>query len=301
MRRRLLLVSLLAIGITTLAQQKPVSPELLKLADSERTFSRTSAAKGVRASFVEFFSDEAINFTPHPGNAQEYFRTHPAPAGPQPFTLTWEPIIADISQAGDLGYTTGPVLNVDNANKRPPRYSYYFSVWKKQPDNNWKVLIDLGTGTPTPTDPTKKNVFVPATPGTWRSKQKIDLEVERAQLLEVERKLSSATQQGNVGEALNEYLADEARLHRDGFMPMVTKKKILAYFDQQQVTRLSYLPIAAGVSKSADIGYSYGKYELTRKDKPVEKGYIVRVWKRNKSGVWKLVADIANALPTDEK
>jgi len=82
---------------------------------------------------------------------------------------------------------------------------------------------------------------------------------------------------------------------------MVTKKEILAYFDQQQVTRLSYLPIAAGVSKSADIGYSYGKYELTRKDKPVEKGYIVRVWKRNKSGGWKLVADIANALPTDEK
>jgi ketosteroid isomerase-like protein len=292
MKPFLLLILLLAFI------QQPVSPELQRLADTERTFSRTSVEKGIRASFMEFFAEDGINFTPHPGNAQQYFRNRPAPTAPQPFTLKWEPAFADISQAGDLGYTTGPVINTDNGNQRPPRYSYYFSVWKKQPDNNWKVLVDLGTSTPEPSS--KQNVFVGATPGTWRSKQPVDVKKERRQLLDVESELSTATQKGNVSDALSKFLADETRMHRDETMPLVGQKAIADYITRQNWTRLSYEPIDAGVSQSADLGYTYGKYSLTRKDAAkVEQGYIVRVWKRNNAGNWKLVADIANALPEE--
>ncbi|HEY6806253.1 MAG TPA: DUF4440 domain-containing protein [Pyrinomonadaceae bacterium] len=289
--------TLLPILLLVAFLQQPVSPELQRLADTERAFSRTSVEKGVRASFMEFFAEDGINFTPHPGNAQEYFRNHPAPT-PQSFTLKWEPAFADISQAGDLGYTTGPVIITDNANQHPPRYSYYFSVWKKQPDNNWKVLVDLGTSTPEPSS--KQNVFVGATPGTWRSKQAVDVKKERRQLLDVESELSAATQKGNVSEALSKFLADETRLHRDETSPLVGQKAIVDYISRQNWIKLSYEPIDAGVSQSADLGYTYGKYSLTKKDvAKVEQGYIVRVWKRNTAGNWKLVADIANALPEE--
>ena len=298
MKKSLAIILVMAVALIATAQNKSTSPELLKLADSERAFSKTSVEKGVRASFTEFFAPDAINFTPHPGNAQEFFRNRPAPAAPQPFTLKWEPVFADISQAGDLGYTTGPVTNTDNENKRPTRYSYYFSIWKKQPDNNWKVLIDYGVSTPVPADPSKPNVFVAATPGTWKSKQAIDPAKERRALLEVERGFSDATQKGEVSKAFSNYLSDETRLHRDEFAPLVTPKQIVAFIDQQGWTKLSYEPIDAGVAQSGDLGYTYGKYELSKKDavKP-ETGYVVRVWKRNPSGTWKLVADIANALP----
>jgi ketosteroid isomerase-like protein len=295
------LLALIIVGTSVLfatAQQQSISPALLKLADSERAFSRTSVEKGVRASFTEFFAPDAINFTPHPGNAQEFFRNRPAPTAPQPFTLKWEPVFADISQAEDLGYTTGPVTNTDNENKRPPRYSYYFSIWKKQPDNNWKVLIDYGISTPAPADPTKPNVFVGATPGTWKSNQPINVAKERRGLLDTERELSEATTKGNVSQTFSSFLADESRLHRNEFAPLVSSKEILKFMDQQQWAKLSYEPIDAAVSQSADLGYTYGKYELTKTNTAkTEQGYAVRVWKRNKSGEWKLVADIANALP----
>jgi len=291
--KNLLLILLLIAFV-----QQPVSSELQRLADTERAFSRTSVEKGVRASFMEFFAEDGINFTPHPGNAQQYFRSHPPQTATQPFTLKWEPAFADVSQAGDLGYTTGPVIITDNANQRPPRYSYYFSVWKKQSDNNWKVLVDLGTSTPEPA--AKQNVFVGATPGTWRSKQAVDVKKERRQLLDVESELSAATQKGNVSEALSKFLADETRMHRDETLPLVGQKAIAAYVTKQNWTSLSYEPIDAGVSQSADLGYTYGKYSLTKKDvAKVEQGYIVRVWKRNTAGTWKLVADIANALPEE--
>ncbi len=298
MKKSLLIILIITVALITTAQNKSISPELLKLADSERAFSKTSVEKGVRASFMEFFAPDGVSFTPHPGNAQENFRSRPAPTAPQPFTLKWEPIYADISQAGDLGFTTGPVVNTDNENKRPPRYSYYFSIWKKQPDNNWKVLVDYGISTPAPADPAKPNVFVPATPGTWRSKQAVDPARERRQLLDVERSFNDATQKGEVSKAFGSYLADETRLHRDELAPLVTQRQILAFIDQQGWTKLSYEPIDAGVSQSGDLGYTYGKYELLKKDaaKP-ETGYAVRVWKKNASGTWKLVADVANALP----
>ena len=297
MTKSLSILFLIAIALVVVAQQKPISPELLKLADSERAFSRTSVEKGVRASFVEFFAQDAINFTPHPSNAQDFFRNRPAPTAPQPFTLKWEPVFADISQAGDLGYTTGPVTNTDNENKRPVRYSYYFSIWRKQADGNWKVLIDYGISTPSPTDPARANVFVPATPGTWRSKQAVDVSKERRQLLEIERTLSDATQKGEVSKEFAAYLADETRLHRDEYAPMVTAKDIQNFIVQQQWTKLSYEPIDAGVSQSGDLGYTYGKYELTKKNETKsETGYIVRVWKKNSAGSWKIAADIGNAL-----
>jgi ketosteroid isomerase-like protein len=290
--------TLLPLFLLLAFAQQSVSPELQRLADTERAFSRTSVEKGIRASFTEFFAEDGINFTPNPGNAQQYFRNRPAPTAPQPFTLKWEPAFADVSQAGELGYTTGPVINTDNANQRPARYSYYFSVWKKQPDNNWKVLLDLGTSTPEPSS--KQPVFVGATPGTWRSKQAVDVKKERRQLLDVESELSTATQKGNVSEALSKFLADETRMHRDETFPLVGQKAIADYIVKQNWTSLSYEPIDAGVSQSADLGYTYGKYSLTKKDvAKVEQGYIVRVWKRNNAGNWKLVADIANALPDE--
>jgi hypothetical protein len=51
--------------------------------------------------------------------------------------------------AGDLGYNTGPTVIEDTSpEKRPARYGMLFSVWKKQTDGNWRVMLDLGADTP---------------------------------------------------------------------------------------------------------------------------------------------------------
>src|SRR5262249_45829368 len=100
------------------------------------------------------FAEDGINFQPHPTNTREAFRKTPPPAPPPPITLNWAPIYGDVSQAGDLGYTTGPYTVEDrSAEKRPARHGMYSSVWKKQADGSWKVVLDLGIQVPTPVAP----------------------------------------------------------------------------------------------------------------------------------------------------
>jgi ketosteroid isomerase-like protein len=62
------------------------------------------------------------------------------------------------------------------------------------------------------------------------------------------------------------------------------------------------------VSKSGDMAYSSGTYELTMNDasgKPVnDRGKYLEVWKKQADGKWKVVADIWNSdlpLPSPEK
>ncbi len=62
--------------------------------------------------------------------------------------LTWEPIFADISSSGDLGYTTGPwEFRTKRDDTNPVAGGYYVSVWKKE-NNNWKVALDIGISYP---------------------------------------------------------------------------------------------------------------------------------------------------------
>ena len=61
-------------------------------------------------------------------------------------------------------------------------------------------------------------------------------------------------------------------------------------------------PIKSDVSASGDLGYTYGKYEMkgrTPDPQSVEKGYYVRMWKRNKAGKWQIVLDVTTALPAE--
>jgi ketosteroid isomerase-like protein len=62
--------------------------------------------------------------------------------------LIWKPIGADVS--GDLGYTYGTYefRSKDKAGKRRVEYGKYTSIWKKQPDGSWKVVLDMGNATP---------------------------------------------------------------------------------------------------------------------------------------------------------
>lgn len=126
-----------------------IPPALASLVETERAFARMSLEKGQREAFLAFFADDGIVFNPHPVAYKQDAAKRPAPASRPPPTLAWEPIFGDVSAAGDLGYTTGPYRLTDhNATARPPSHGYFFSIWRKQPDGSWKVVVDLGTETP---------------------------------------------------------------------------------------------------------------------------------------------------------
>jgi ketosteroid isomerase-like protein len=60
--------------------------------------------------------------------------------------LTWTPVGADISAAGDLGYTYGTYefRAVGKDGKPVVEHGKYTSIWKEQRDGSWKVVLDMG-------------------------------------------------------------------------------------------------------------------------------------------------------------
>jgi len=61
--------------------------------------------------------------------------------------ITWEPILAEASSSGDMGYTFG---DWKYKSKDTVMYGNYCTIWKKQVDGSWKFVYDGGNNTPKP-------------------------------------------------------------------------------------------------------------------------------------------------------
>jgi ketosteroid isomerase-like protein len=280
------------------SQEQKLSPALTSLIEAERAFARLSVEQGVRAAFLTYFADDGINFQPHPTKTKESLRQRPAPATPPPVTLNWYPLYADVSQAGDLGYTTGPYTFTDHsAQPQPTRYGYYFSIWQRQADGSWKVIVDAGITTPgAPVDALGPTMH--PWPTAHPARSKLNLAQERAALLAVDRALLQTEATQGVAAALGPRLTVDARLHRDGRWPVVGQTDVCAYLDSQKWS-VNGTPIKADVAQSGDLGYSYGSYKLQDGTR-LEQGYYVRVWRRV-GDKWLVALDTANVVAPAEK
>lgn len=58
-------------------------------------------------------------------------------------SLHWEPDRASLADCRDLGWTTGE-YTFRPAPDGPASRGRYVTIWRKQPDNSWKVVMDLG-------------------------------------------------------------------------------------------------------------------------------------------------------------
>jgi len=271
------------------AQTNAHNERLKSLVETERAFSRRCGERGVRDSFLEFFADDGINFQPGPVIAKPTLRAR-APS-PTNIELQWEPVTADVSLAGDLGYTTGPY--VLSGGGMPKRYGYYFSLWKLQPDGSWKVVLDMGISTPGPESTPAHFVPLDSRRG-WRSRAARAV-IESDELINLERAFSSACRTIGSAEAISQYAAPTVRLHRDGVYPIVGRAPVRAYWSRARL-RMTLEPEKAHIAQSGDLGYTYGKYHANAigNAASVENGYYTRVWKKDTQGRWRVIVDVLN-------
>src|SRR2546426_10798537 len=138
-----LLACSLAFASIAFAQEGDIRhANRLAIVEAERAFARGAAAKGTRDAFLEFLADDGIIFQPGPVNGKQFWQART----PRKGLLSWEPIFADVSLAGDMGYTTGPYeFRPNGAGDKPTAFGQYFTIWKKQTDGSWKVALDRGT------------------------------------------------------------------------------------------------------------------------------------------------------------
>jgi ketosteroid isomerase-like protein len=281
-RRGLLTAATVVLSLVAAFGQNDAFDDMVR---TEQRFAARALVVGWRQAFLEYFSDSATGFDDDQVvPARELLRKSPDP--PKDLRLIWEPRYGDIASSGDFGYLTGPVRRINPAvSEGRPQHSIYASVWKRQADGSFRVVMDMGVQTPAPV------TFPPGVtraPQTERYARNTTVPSAVKSLRDTDAALTNALRSGQA-EAYRGHLADGARLHRPGVMPIVGEQAI--------VTWLSGQPrYAAGESKFADtsmagdLGYTYGTYTLDGNQ--TSRGFYVRVWSRGRDGVWRVALDV---------
>jgi ketosteroid isomerase-like protein len=289
------LLMILAMGwmMAEYAQEPPAASsdlQLKDLADAERAFAATTVKEGFREGFIKFFADDGIGFSPHPQRTRSELMKSPPATGPRKVIFNWQPVIGDISIAGDLGYTTGPVLFTDiTANPKPPWHGMYFSVWQKQADGTWKVAVDMGVDMPQAVAAIDA-AFTPV-PRANAISQSDAGKLKGPDYLAIDAEFSSEIEKKGMAKAYDLYLSPEFRVHRNGNMPITTKETLDAFFEKDE-KKLEYKTIGGKIAASRDLSFTYGSVSESSK----LTGYYVHVWRKDKQARWRLVADVLNGL-----
>ena len=118
--------------------------------DADVAFAHATQVRGVDR-WVEYFADSGVQVTPGRNVVgKAAIRELMAPSlGDTARTLTWTPTSADVSESGDLGYTIGRWERTHRLrDSTVTTRGSYVTIWRKQQDGSWKVVLDIGNPDP---------------------------------------------------------------------------------------------------------------------------------------------------------
>jgi ketosteroid isomerase-like protein len=286
-------------AIAAIAQKPATESALHSMVATERAFAQASADKGTRESFLMFIADDGILFRPTAVQGKRWMQEHPLPPSDKRPLLAWEPIFADVAAAGDMGYTFGPwEFKQDIHDQKAVAFGHFATVWKKQADGTWKFAIDLGITHPQSAKPA--SAWKPPAPSNAETKvANVPITTTRESLTNRDREFSSESAKVGAIAAFTKFAAEGVRLFRNDHFPFVGKHAIPEALGATKGV-LTWEPAFADASRSGDLGYTYGTYEVKTDGVLSAKGNYMRFWKRQ-SGVWRVVLDVADPLALEEK
>lgn len=116
--------------------------------DLDRKFDQETFKRGLEG-WVSFFADDAV-MVPSQGDV---IKGKEAIRGAmrtlfdyKEFSLRWEPLSANLSDDLSMAYTYGEYIRtyLDNNNNLNKSTGKYTTIWKKQPDGEWRIVLDIG-------------------------------------------------------------------------------------------------------------------------------------------------------------
>lgn len=255
---------LLLLAGPVAAQQAPAD----RLADVERRFAREAGQRGFNTTMHAMAAEDAVLFRPDPVPARAWLAAHAdRPGAPR---LIWGPAVAEVSAAGDLGFTSGPYA-VHPAEGGPVlERGNFFTVWVGRGDE-WRFLVDHGAPSPAPLDTAAGTV----------------------------RHVGTGVREPGPVPALDAVLAHDSAATRDtaSWRAALAADAVLLRADEP--TRIgagsaapgTWRPAGGWVARSGDLAAVYG----TRL-RDGRLGEYVRVWRRERTG-WRIAAEVVTDRP----
>ena len=282
-------------GVVTLPP-KTLGPrraaDLATLVTAERGFARLAHDSGWYAAFLATLGDSATLFRPGPVNGRQWLAAH-QPRERTGF-LAWEPRVADVSAAGDLGYTVGPyeLRLTSDADSAVSRGSY-LTIWTRAPGSTWRVALDAGAVGP---------ALWPVTRAGWGewTAPSVDVPPERAPgavrdaLRDAEAAIGGASARGYDG--LVARLMADARIFRQQRTPTEGRDEARRALGRRQGTYRAAVE-AFTIARSGDLAMTWGSYQFDATVGAAEQGNFVRVWRRDAAGDWRVAVDLEVPVP----
>ena len=143
------------VGCSSEGRPDAMSPAAMaavreSLMEADRAFNRATQERGADG-WVSFFDAEGAMIQQGVGEIRglEDVRKAAESMFTPGVTLTWDPVRAHASDDGTLGFTVGGYDFTASLAEggQTVAQGRYVSIWRKQTDGSWKVLMDLGNPT----------------------------------------------------------------------------------------------------------------------------------------------------------
>ena len=144
---KLFILSVGMLALTNCNQKIDRKAEGEKLMQISREWSQSASSRDVEKT-MSYWSDSAVVISAGEATrkGKEAIRKMVEGSYKDPnFNISWEPQQVDISESGDMGYLveTTTITTADSTGKALSIHFNSMTIWKKQPDGNWKNVIDV--------------------------------------------------------------------------------------------------------------------------------------------------------------
>jgi ketosteroid isomerase-like protein len=275
--------SLLIFSSVISGAQEISDANLQAMLDTERDFALMAKEKNTRDAFLTFLSEHSITFGKEIRVGLKHFESQI----PNSSLLSWQPEFGDIAASGDLGYDFGPwkLYTERTPEARPAAYGHFISVWSKNHDGKWRVMLDIGVSHPEYPDSIKIKTSI----NPPRKVKKGDFH----SVTEIEEEfIQNYSSDGN--KAYDNVHSEELKLFRTGKLPIMSAPEIEEYF-KAQTSDIDFVIVGGAISKSKDMAYVYGTATIKdSKDGHIseQNGFYLRIWKKEDGRHWKIVLDV---------
>jgi hypothetical protein len=273
-------VCCLAVTGTSLAADS----EPTTVVDAEYAFARSAKPLGVRGAFLKWLAPDSIVCSPAPVNGIV------ATTADQPNAdrLEWYPTHSQTAGSGDMGYTFGP-WTYRTADGKTEAHGTFLSVWRKQPDNSWRVALDCGVSHAKPDVAPTALKPSPSDPSTAKPLPSWQDPIGTA-----EARFTAAASSDSKA-ALKSFAAPDVRVMARGVPVAVGIEAGQALLGAQKLDG-AWGHVFASQSQDGTLGYTWGYIGSAQSESPT--AAYVNIWQRaNTQSPWKIVAQSLQVLP----
>jgi ketosteroid isomerase-like protein len=246
---------------------------------ADRGFAKATAEIGLKSASLQFTSDDAIIFRPEAINAKDFWTRRTDNKTLAVRTMS----AADVASSGQIGFTTGSIEYFPNGLSQPAGdFGQYVTVWGRRENGGWRAVLELfvkhdkGLHLPIKQNITPRYSF--ETNKSMRSAADPSMRFLRASMSQ------------HLGDAYKGYAAEEIRLLRDGFPPIVGRKQVIEATKDYRAVKF---PFKVALMESGDMAYSWNPCEYNVSDEGMERGNCLHIWKLRDKKWWIVLAAFA--------